>query len=820
MSYLRKPMVINPLRLRHFFSNLYGRLKPRTMLKNYFNTAWRNLAKNKVHSFINLSGLSVGLACSLLILLWVQDEMGVDAYHRNDARLYKVYEREYYADHIDGNDDTPGVLADELKKQVPEIEDAVAMQENNSLTTLQAGNKILKVSGMAAGEHLFSVFSYPLLQGIPANALSSTSVIAISKKTAIQFFGSPQMAMGKTLRFNNTSEFAVSAVFDDVPANASRKFDYVISWQSWLANNKWATRWGNSGPLTYILLRQGANPQAVDKKLSRFLDKYVDNTDASYHVEYGLQKFSSVYLQGNFKDGYVSGGRIEYVRLFSIVAAFILIIACINFMNLTTARSIKRAREVGVRKAIGALRSVLIRQFIGESLMLTAAAVIFALALMVLILPLFNQVTQKQITIPYADGGFWVKLLSITLITGLLAGSYPALFLSSFNPVKVLKGMPKFSSGAILLRKGLVVFQFVLSTVLITGTIVVSKQVDFIQNRNLGYDRENVIRMRVEGAFVSKYATLKDEMLKMPGVESISRISDNPTYLDQQTNSVDWEGRAPDTKISFERPDVGYDLVQTMKLELKEGRYFSKDFPTDKNACVLNETAAKKIGYTHAVGRIVTLEDQKMTVIGVLKDFHYRSLHEQIEPLIMRLNDGDSYGNILIRTKPGQTKQALAGIETLCKQVNPQYPFAYTFLDEEYQQLYKSEEVVGKLSNAFAFLAIFICCLGLLGLVMFTNAQRTKEIGIRKVLGASVTGIVQLISVDFLKLVVLAIVIACPIAWWAMSAWLNGYAYKIDIGWAMFAQAGGLAIAIAIFTISFQAIKAGLANPVGALRSE
>jgi len=788
------------------------------MLKNYFITAWRHIAKNKVHSFINIAGLSTGIACSLLILLWVQNELSVDAFHSNGKHLYKVYAREYYSHNVDGNYDTPGLLADELKKVIPEVEDAIMLQEENHRATFQVGNKILKVEGTGAGAGLFSMFSYPLLQGTPATALNSTISIAVSKKTADQFFGSAENAMGQTIRFDNKRDFIVTAVFKDLPANTSRKFDYLISWQAWLQDNPWAKEWGSSGPLTYVLLRPNASAALVNKKITLFLDTYNKHQNTAYRIELGLQKFDEVYLHSNFANGKIVGGRIEYVHLFSVVAVFILLIACINFMNLTTARSVKRAREIGVRKAVGAIRSVLIKQFIGESLLLTTIAVMFALILMTLLLPLFNQVTQKQIELPLSNPVFWLKLLAVTLVTGLISGSYPALFLSSFNPVKVLKGTVKLTTRAIWFRKGLVVFQFVLSLVLIIGTLVVSKQVNFIQTRNLGYDRENLIYIPLEGELINKYATLKEEALKMTGIQSISRISDNPTNLDQQTNNVDWYGRDANTMISFEAPVVGYDFISTMKLQLLHGRGFSKDFATDNAGYILNETAIKKIGYTDPIGKALTLNGRKGTITGVLKDFHFRSLHEPIQPLIMRLGEGG--GNIVIRTQAGKTKDALATLETLCKKLNPQFPFSYTFSDEEYQKLYRNEQVIRKLSNAFAFLAIFISCLGLLGLVMFTAEQRTKEIGIRKVLGASVSGIVKLMSGEFIKPVFIAIIIASPIAWWTMSAWLNNYAYKIAISWWMFVLAGLMAIIIALFTISFQAIKAAIQNPVKSLKTE
>lgn len=790
------------------------------MIKNYLKTAWRNLVKHRAHSFINLSGLSVGLACSLLILLWVRDELNVDAFHANGARLYKVYEREYYTTHIDGNYDTPGILADELKKVFPEIEDAISMEESNTPAVLRAGSKTLKVDGSGVGASLFTMFSYPLLLGNPRTALSGPLNMAISRKTAIQFFGSPQEAIGKTIRMNDKKDFTISAVFEDFPSAASRRFDYLISWTAWLEDHRWSNGWTSSGPLTYVLLRPGTNPAALDRKLAHLPDKYMTDQSAAYHIEWGLQKFDEVYLHSQFKDGRVAGGRIEYVRLFSIIAVFVLLIACINFMNLSTARSIRRSREVGVRKVAGATRITLIRQFIGESLLLTSMAVGIALVLMLLALPLFNEVTQKQMVLRFGAAGFWVQLAVITVTTGVVAGSYPAIFLSSFHPVKVLKGVARFTSGAIWFRKGLVVFQFVISIVLVAGTIVVSRQIDFIQHRNIGYDRTALVYIPMEGLLDQKYNLFKNGASGMTGIENISFVSDNPTTLNSQTNEVDWDGRPPSTMISFENQQCGYDLVPTMQLQLKEGRDFSPGLSLDSSrACLINETAAREIGYTHAVGRRLTVNGRKLTIIGVLKDFHFRSLHEPIRPLILRHSVRD-YGNILVRIQPGKTKEALHNLQALCKQLNPAFPFTYAFSDEEYAKLYRNEQVVGKLSNTFSFLAIFISCLGLLGLVMFTAEQRTKEIGIRKVLGASVIGIVRLISADFLKLVIIAILLACPLAWWMMSRWLDNYAYRINLNLWIFVLAGTLAVLITLCTISFQSIRAALANPAVSLKTE
>jgi len=790
------------------------------MIKNYFIIAWRNMVRNKAFSAINIAGLSMGVACSVLIMLWVQNEMAIDGFHVKGDRIFKVYEREYYADNTSDDYDTPGLLGAELKKTFPEVEDAVMLQDNNDRETLQAGGKILKAEGSAASAGFFSMFSFPLVQGNATTALKDLSGIAISEKTAVEFFGTAAAAMGKTIRFDNRKDFIVSAVFADITAMSSRKMDWLINWEGFQQDHPWTASWQNSGPLTYVLLKQGTRAAAVDSKLTHFLEKYNGHATNGYRVELGLQPMGEVYLHNHFKNGMIDGGRIEYVRLFSAIALFILLIACINFMNLATARSVKRAREIGVRKVAGALRSSLIQQFIGESMMLTGLAVAIALVLVSLLLHPFNTVTQKQMELPFTDGFFWLKITALVIVTGLIAGSYPALFLSGFNPAKVLKGeLTQGSKGAIL-RKGLVVFQFSLAMILITGTLVVSRQINFIQSKNLGYDKGNLIWLPLEGDLKQHFATFKISALQMPGIENIALVSDDPSYLDQNTNGVDWEGRPAGTLVSFEHPAVGYDFVRTMKMEMAAGRDFSKDFPTDADGCIINETALRIFKFDKPLGQRITINGRKLSVVGVVKDFHFRSLHENIKPVIMELMQSGYYGNILVRTKPGQTKQALTSLSSLSKSLNPQFPFDYTFADEAYRKLYRSEEVIGQLSRAFAFLGIFISCLGLLGLVMFTAEQRTKEIGIRKVLGASVAGIAGLLTTHFLKLVLLAILVATPIGWWAMQQWLNGYAYKTELSWWMFGLAGSLAIFIALLTISFQAIKAALANPVKSLRTE
>nr|WP_067055883.1 ABC transporter permease [Mucilaginibacter sp. L294] len=790
------------------------------MIKNYLKIAWRNLTKNKAHTFINMAGLSVGLASSLLIMLWVQNEVSVDAFHKNKSRLYNVYERRYFDNKISGQYNTPGVLAAEMKKVFPEVEYAVNAVYNES-NTFMAGKKILKYNGGAADVDFFKMFSYPLLQGNIQTALSSPLSLAISRKMAENFYGSPQAAIGKTIRFENKKDFTVSAVFENLPANTLEKFEYLINWNAFLIENPSANEWGNNWPRTSIMLRADADPALFGKKITHFLDKYdTGQQKGVFTTQLDIQLFGEKYLHGNFAGTKFEEGRIEYVHLFSIVAIFILLIACINFMNLTTARSVKRAREIGVRKVVGAVRSVLIKQFIGESLLITSLAVMVSLVLLVLLLPLFNQVTQKQIGLPFNQVGFWLKLVGITVVTGLVSGSYPALFLSSFNPVKVLKGALKLDSGTTLFRKGLVVFQFTLSVVMIIGTIIVARQMNFIQSRNLGYDRENLIYLPADGELASKYTTFKTEALKMPGIQSITVSSSSPTVIANGTVGVEWTGKDPNNRIRFVQAAVGYDFIKTLKLNLLGGRDFSKDFPTDTAGYIINETAMKRMGYVNPIGQPLSLWGRKGKIVGLIKDFHLNSMHEPIIPLIIWLNKGENYGSLLIRTAPGKTKEALTSLQTLTRQINPEFPFSYTFSDEEYQSLYKSEQIVGKLANAFAVLAIFISCLGLLGLAMFTTEQRVKEIGIRKILGANVSSLFALLSSEFLVLVIIALFIASPIAWYAMDKWLQGFAYHTQVQWWVFVLSGGLIVIIALATVSFQAIKAALVNPVKSLKAE
>jgi len=801
--------------------SLRSEIKRNFMIRNYIKTAWRGLLRNKSQSIINISGLAVGLACSLLMLLWVQHEYSTDAFFAGSERLFKVYASNFYNHTETGSYEMSGILADELKRTYPDIQYATNMGFGET-STFQAGDKVVKMTGNSAGADFFKLFSYRLLAGTAQIALNSPSSIAISKKMAGIFYGSPEQAIGQVIRYQNRKNFKVTAVFDDLPANSSQSFDFLLNWDTFLENNPWAKEMGNNGPNAYVMLRPQASAAAVNTKIARFFDLYfhIDRKKAIGYTDLALQPYADAYLNNNIQSGKPDGGRIRYVRLFSIVAVFILLIACINFMNLMTARSVKRAKEVGVRKAIGALRPALISQFMWEALIVTALAVALALPLLLLARPWFNELVQKQISLPFGQPLFWLELLGITMLTGLLSGLYPALFLSAFKPVRVLKTTIKLEGSTLLLRKGLVVFQFVLSVLLITGTVIVSRQMRYMESKDLGYSRENVVYLPIEGELDAKYAVFKNELLNQPGIQAVSRINMPPVDIYGSSAAVDWIGHDPKMNIMFTHAAIGYDYFKTMKLTLLAGHEFAADDLADTSGYILNETAVKLTGYKNPVGKPFTWLGKKRPIVGVVKDFHFHSLHETVGPMVLAAGENQQGGVILIRTQSGKTPVALAEIQQLSQQLNPAFPPVIYFTDQEYAHLYQNDQIINRLADTFALLAIFISCLGLLGLAMFTAEQRFKEIGIRKVLGAGVNTLFVLLSREFIVLIVIAIAIAMPLAWYATNGFLQGFAYRAPLSWWVFALSAGVILLIALITVSFQIIKVALINPVKSLRSE
>lgn len=792
------------------------------MITNYLKIAWRNLVRNKTFSILNISGLALGMACSLLILLWVLDERSIDKFHKNGSQLFQVYERTFANGQADYSSATPGLLAQELKKTFPDIQFASGFEYASApgtQNTLEAGDKINKFNGSFASSDFLQMFSYTLLQGNAAQSLSSPKQIAISRKMAEYYFGNVATAIGKVLRFENKENLQVSAVFENIGKQSSIRFDFLRSWSDFVSQNQWVNNWGNTSPSTYIQIKSNTNASIVESKIRDFIHRYQQKTDG-FRIELGMQPYTEKYLYSHFKNGYPDGGRISYVQIFTLIAIFILLIACINFMNLATAQSAKRAKEVGLRKVIGAMRSSLFLQFIGEALLLSTVSVIISLFVCWMLLPAFNSLTGKLLTVPVSQPLFWSFIIALIIIVSLVAGSYPALFLSSLKPVKTLKGIFRFSGTATLLRKGLVVFQFSLSIILITGVIVIYKQINYIQQKNIGYNRENLIYIPIEGELIKKYDLFKQQAARMPGVLTISKMRNSPTKIEHHTGSISWPGKDPNQAISFADAVVGYDFVKTMNASMAAGRDFSKEYGSDSTAYLLNETAVTRMGFKDAIGQTVSWGNRPGTIIGVLKDFHFSSLHQPIEPLIVRLDENWKWGTILIRTKAGASQEVITGLAALAKEMNPKIPFTYQFSDLEFDKLYRSEQVVGSLSNYFALLAIVISCLGLFGLATFTAHQRTKEIGVRKVLGASVPNVVRLLSFDFLKPIALAIIIAMPLSAMLVNNWLQNFAYKVDVELWVFGLAGFITVCIALLTVSYQSIRAAFSNPIKSLRSE
>lgn len=785
------------------------------MIKNYFKSAWRNLLSNKTFSLINILGLALGMTCSIMIMLWLKSELKMDKFHANDDRLYRVMENQFYDGSISTFPSTPGLLADNIVKDIPEIELAsqVLWEEEPLFTVDQTYDK---EKGRYVQKDFLKMFSFKLAKGDPATALEKPDAVVISQKIADKYFKGVD-PIGKMIRIDNRENVMVTGVLEELPKTSSLKFDFLLNYQKWYDRNEWSHEWGNNGPRCYVMLARNVDIDKVNAKIKG----YIKTKNKDSNVELFLQNYGESYLYSNWNNGKQAGGRIENVRIFTIVAIVILLIACINFMNLATARSLKRAKEIGVRKVVGAGKQQLIGQFIGESIFVAFLAMCVSLLLVFLILPTFNNLTEKQLAIDFTDRSFIFLIVGITLITGVVSGSYPALFMSSLRPITVLKGILKFKSGATNFRKALVVVQFVLSIVLILGMIVIYRQIDYIHNKNLGFQKSDLLYMPLEGELEKNFYAFKDELLKQPGIRNVTSAQHDPLEVGSSTMGVRWPGKDTTKLTLFSINPITYDYIQTMDIKLVDGRDFSREFGTDTVNYLLNEAAARIIGYKEPLGKDLTVWGDPGKIIGVMKDFHHNSLKVPIEPLILRLFRGDrTWGSVIVRTEAGNTKQAIASMESTFKKFNPGFPFRYYFTDDEIAKNYKSEYTVSKLSRYFAFLAIFISCLGLFGLITFTAEQRTKEIGIRKVLGASVGGIVRMLSKDFLKLVLIAAIIAFPLAWLAMNKWLADFAYRVEIGWVVFVVAGLVAILIALVTISVQAIKAALANPVKSLRTE
>ena len=774
------------------------------------------MLKNKLFSVINIAGLGLGMSCSLLIWLWVQDELSYDRFLPDLDQLYAVrisYENE---GQIETSTLTNGPLAGVLKKDIPEVQYSTKVQFPQEML-VKVGDKAVKENGFYATADFFKIFNVPTLYGNADAALADLNKIVITRRTAEKFFGTDAV-LGKRLQFNNATYYTVGAVIDDLPTTSSLQFDWIINYD--VQEQDWKKTWGNSFCMTFVKLNSQASQAKAEATMMSIYKRYTDWKAIVHPV---LQPMKDVHLYSKYENGETVGGRIEYVRIFALVAIFILLVACVNFMNLATARSAMRAKEVGVRKVVGALRSSLVGQFLSEAILTSLLAVLVALLLTALVLPTFNTVFEKNITLDLTEPVLWVSIVVLVTVTGFVAGSYPALFLSSLQPIRILKGTLRFGAGATYFRRALVVFQFVLSTFLIIGMLAVGRQMNYIQTKNLGLDRENILYTAIEGNLGDetgkRLETFRQELVRLPSITSATTTMILPQNIQATSGDLNWQGKPEKIDANVSAMTIGYDFIKTMGIQLVDGRDFDKNRPADSSGYLINESTAKLMKMQNPVGKQVKFWNGWGPIIGVMKDFHLQSLHQPITPLVLALTPTNT-SYILIRTEAGKTQQAIADIEKLTKRFNPNYPFEYHFADEEYDKMYRSEQQVNTLINYFGILAIVISCLGLFGLAAFTAQQRTKEIGVRKVLGASVVSIVSLLSTDFLKLVFIALMLATPLAYWALSKWLGSFEYRTELSWWLFGLAAVLATFVALLTVSFQSIKAALMNPVKSLRTE
>jgi putative ABC transport system permease protein len=796
------------------------------MLRNYVKTAWRNLIKDKQFSLLNLLGLSTGLACVLLIFLWVHDELSVDKFNANDSRLYQILKTAPMADGgIDTYHSTPGLLGQYIQKELPEVEFATVARPQTGI--LSANNKSFKAGAEYIDQNFFRVFSYTIVDGSANSFAMNKYGVLLSDKMALKLFNTTQNIIGKTIMWDKgafTGSFIVSGVFQSPPLNGTDQFDLFLNYKRYQSiESEDLANWGSNNQNTFLLLKKGTDVDAFNKKIKDFTKQKIkrfypgDKYMLQWEGDIFIQKYSDEYLHGNYVNGKISGGRIEYVKLFSIIALFILVIACINFMNLSTAKASRRMKEVGIKKVVGASKGSLILQYLGESIFMAFAALMIALFLVDLLLPAFRGITGKYLTLNFT-ASFVVSVVLITLITGLIAGSYPAFYLSHFKPVSILKGKLITSSGESRIRKGLVVFQFAISVVLIVSVLVVYQEMKLIQTTNLGYNKENVIRFSNDGDLKKNAATFLTEIRKLPGV--MGATTESGDFFGQASHGgggIDWEGKDPGLGIEYYGNDVGDDFFETMNLPMAEGRAFSKAF-ADSSSVIFNEAAIRTMGLKNPIGKTVSLWGKKKQIVGIVKDYHFKSLYDKISPAFLEFNPNADY--TLIRINAGNEEQTIAGIKSIFTKFDNGLEFNYSFLDDDYNKLYASEQRVAVLSKYFACIAVIISCLGLFGLAAFTAQKRQKEIGIRKVIGASVSNVVAMLSKDFLVLILIALCIAFPASWWLMNNWLQSFAYRINLSPWVFVVSGFSVVLITLITISFQSIKAAVANPVESLRTE
>lgn len=814
----------------------------KVMFQNYFTIALRNLKKQRFYTLINITGLAVGVASCLIIVLFVINELSYDKHFTDSNRLYRVQSEIKFGDNHLIMAVTPAPSAETLRKDFPEVEVSARFFNPNTTIFKRGEESFKEPAAVFADSSIFGVFDMPFIAGDPRTALTEPNTVVISRKAAEKYFPDGE-AIGQTLVTNSGNSWKVTGVIENIPSNTHFYFDFMLSLVT-LDYNK-DGNWLSNNFFTYVKLREGADAKALESKFPKMIDTYVlpqaknalgdDFTMEKFRAagnifEHTLIPVTDIHLKSDRVSELSANSDIAYVYIFTIIAAFILVIACINFMNLSTARSSNRAKEVGIRKVMGSFRSHLVRQFLTESVLLSVFSFVIAIGIAWMAIPMFNELARKQLTMPFDSVIFWIMLVSGGLITGVLAGLYPSFFLSAFRPVNVLKGNLSLGTKSGIVRGALVVFQFWISIVLVVGTIAVNRQLNYIQNKKIGFNKDQVIVIQDAYALKNQLQSFKEEVEKDSRIISGTISSFLPVSGTSRSDNTHWPyGSSPtdENMVSIQTWEVDHDYIKTLGMKIKDGRDFSKEFPSDSSAVILNEAAVKMFGYqTDPIGKKISTFDNignskvtvSTTIIGVIEDFHYESLRQNIGPVALFLSRDN--GRISFRFEAKNTQEVIQSIENTWKKFGPGLPFDYSFLDEDFGKMYSAEQRLGDIFTVFAGLAIIIACLGLFALTSFTAEQRTKEIGIRKVLGASVSGIVVLLSKEFGKLILIAFILAAPVAWYGIDIWLETYIYKTEIGLLVYLFAGLAAFVIAWLTMSFQSIRAALANPIKSLRSE
>lgn len=792
------------------------------MIKNYFKIAWRNLLKSKVFSLINIGGLAVGMGVAILIALWVHDELTFDQYHPHYDRIAQVMQHQTWNGEIGTQMANPAQMAEEIRNLYPNDFKYVLQASWNFNHTLTYGEKMFSKPGCYFEPSAPDMLGLKMLHG-SRDGLNDMNSILLSESVAKTYFNDDPI--GKVLRIDNSVDVKVTGVFEDLPYNTSfKEMTFILPWSLYLSQNEWIRNmenpWGSNYTRTFAMISEHADMEKVSRKIKDVKLNKVNADDKRYNPIVFLHPMSKWHLYSDFKNGVNTGGRIDNVYLFATIGIFVLILACINFMNLSTARSEKRAKEVGIRKAIGSMRKQLVTQFFSESMLIAALSFVFAVLLVFLILPYFNLVADKKIGLPLSHPVFWIAGISFSVVTGIFAGVYPAIFLSSFQPVKVLKGTFRAGRFASVPRKVLVVLQFTISTTLIIGTMVVYKQIHYAQQRPIGYDKDGLISIPITKEVHDHFEAVRTALINAGAIVEMAESGSPTTSVWNSNGGFNWEGKDPDQGVDFPNNGVSVDYGKTIGWQVIEGRDFSREFASDSNAFILNQAAVKFMGFKDPIGKIIEWDGKAFTVIGVVKDLLVQSPYEPVRASIWHLSPEQQNLFLLKMNPKASANVALKKIEEVFKRINPAIPFEATFVDQEYARKFGDEKRIGELATFFAILAVFISCLGLFGLASFVAEQRTKEIGIRKVLGASVANLWRMLSQDFILLVVISCVVAVPLSYYFVSNWLTQFEYRTGLSWWLFVVSISGAILITLLTVSYQAIKASLMNPVKSLRTE